>query len=113
MTLQFSLSQQGRVLSRLRGVRRRGGDDGAAEAVHGLAARLLLRASEDGEPSRAGLPPSAAPARSVPRGTRPLPAPVSQGGAGPRPPNSWSMAIKTMRFGSRQSLAERFEYEHI
>lgn len=81
----LSLSQQGRVLGRLRGVRRRGGDDGAAEAVHGLAARLLLRTIEDGEPSRAGLPPPAAPARSVPRDARPLPAPISQGGAGSCP----------------------------
>lgn len=77
--------------------------------MHGLAARLLLRTGEDGEPSRAGLPPPAAPARSVPRDARPLPAPVSQGGAGSRPLNFWSMAIKVMWFSSRQLLAERFE----
>ncbi|XP_064320473.1 uncharacterized protein LOC104045025 [Phalacrocorax carbo] len=59
----WGISEQGR--GRLRGVRRRGGDDGAAEAVHGLAARLLLRAGEDGDPSRAGLPPPAAPTRFV------------------------------------------------
>ncbi|XP_071896028.1 methylated-DNA--protein-cysteine methyltransferase isoform X7 [Anas platyrhynchos] len=56
---------KGRGVGGLRGVRRCGGDDGAAEAVHGLAARLLLRASKDRAAARAPLPPPPAPARFV------------------------------------------------
>lgn len=40
------------------------------------------------------------------------PHPISQGGDGSHLHNSWSMAVKMMRFSSQQSLAERFEYEH-
>lgn len=45
---------------------------------------------------------------------RPVPSlPISWDGAGSHVPNSWSMAIKMMRFSSPRLLAEGSGYDHV